>query len=102
MSPKELVDAVRQRYPNATKKEVARAAFMIVIHSAEHDPKYTQELHDLAMETLFDDAIHTWRPGKFKNEARFRLRIGVARSRSVGRWRPMMLGEDGVLEMRAN
>jgi hypothetical protein len=51
MSPKELVDAVRQRYPNATKKEVARAAFMSVIHSAEHDPKYTQELHDLAIET---------------------------------------------------
>jgi hypothetical protein len=39
MSPKELVDAVRQRYPNATKKEVARAAFMSVIHSADHDPK---------------------------------------------------------------
>lgn len=51
MSPKQLIDAVRGRHPDATKKEVARAAFMSVIHSAEHDPKYTLELHDLAMET---------------------------------------------------
>jgi hypothetical protein len=51
MSPKVLIDAVRQRHPGATKKEIARAAFMSVIHSAEHDPGYTQELHDLAMET---------------------------------------------------
>lgn len=51
MSPKALIDAVRQRHPDATKKEVARAAFMSVIHSAEHDAEYTHELHDLAMET---------------------------------------------------
>lgn len=49
MGPKALIDAVRQRHPKATKKEVARAAFMSVIHSTEHDPGYTQELHDLAM-----------------------------------------------------
>lgn len=51
MSPKALIDAVRQRQPDATKKEVARAAFLSVIHSVEHDPKFTLELHDLAMET---------------------------------------------------
>lgn len=38
-------------HPDATKKKVARAAFMSVIHAAVHDPKYTLELHDLAMET---------------------------------------------------
>ncbi|MFN7027078.1 MAG: hypothetical protein ACK4QP_21665 [Pseudorhizobium sp.] len=51
MSPEALIDAVRQRHPKATKGEVARAAFMSVIHSAEHDPGNTRELHDLAMET---------------------------------------------------
>ena len=34
---------------------------------------------------LFDDAIHVRRPGKFKDEAFFRLRIRVARSHSVRR-----------------
>ncbi|WP_276121880.1 hypothetical protein [Pararhizobium qamdonense] len=51
MSPKELIDAVREHFPEATKKEIARAAFLSVIHSAEHDPAFSQELHDLAMET---------------------------------------------------
>jgi hypothetical protein len=51
MSPKALINAVRQHHPEATKGEVARAAFMSVIHSAEHDPGYTQELYGLAIET---------------------------------------------------
>ncbi|WP_430246382.1 hypothetical protein [Neorhizobium sp. DAR64861/K0K2] len=45
---------------------------------------------------LFDDAIRAWRPGKFKDEACYRLRIRVARSRSVGRWRPMMLARTDI------
>ncbi len=51
MGPKQLIDAVRERFPHATKKDIARAAFLGVIHSAEHKPEFTQELHDLAMET---------------------------------------------------
>jgi len=51
MKPKVLVDAVMERHPTATKKEVARAAFMSVILSADFDPEDTQALHDLAMET---------------------------------------------------
>lgn len=51
MSPKSLIEAVRGHFPNATKKEIARAAFLSVINSADHDPEFTQELHDLAVET---------------------------------------------------
>ncbi|WP_426122786.1 hypothetical protein [Pararhizobium sp. PWRC1-1] len=54
MKPKALIDAVKERHPKATKKEIARAAFLSVIHSAEYDPDDTQALHDLALETRDD------------------------------------------------
>jgi hypothetical protein len=47
-------------YPNASKKEVAHAAFMSVILSAGHDPNYMQELHDLAMRRETADAACTF------------------------------------------
>ncbi len=51
MKPKALIDAVKERHPQATKKEIARAAFLSVILSAEYDPEDTQALHDIAMDT---------------------------------------------------
>ena len=57
MKPKALIDAVKERHPKATKKEIARAAFLSVIHSAEYDPEDTQALHDLALDTR--DHPHT-------------------------------------------
>jgi len=51
MKPKDLIDAVREKHPSASKKEIARAAFLTVILSAEFDPEDTQALHDLAVET---------------------------------------------------
>lgn len=51
MKPKELIEAVKKRHPKASKKEIARAAFLTVILSAEFDPDDTQALHDLAMDT---------------------------------------------------
>ncbi len=50
MKPKGLIEAVRARHPEASKKEVARAAFLAVIHSAEFTPEDTQALHDMAMD----------------------------------------------------
>ncbi|TAU37637.1 hypothetical protein ELI43_34035 [Rhizobium leguminosarum] len=51
MKPKALIEAVKARFPSATKKEVARAAFLSVILSAEYDSEDTQALHDLAIDT---------------------------------------------------
>lgn len=51
IKPKALIDAVKQRHPAASKKEIARAAFLTVIHSAEFEPEDTQALHDIAVET---------------------------------------------------
>lgn len=46
MKPKTLIEAVTQRHPEATKKEIARAAFLTVILSAEYNPEDTQALHE--------------------------------------------------------
>lgn len=55
MKPKALIDAVKERHPNASKKDIARAAFLTVIMSAEYDPEDTQALHDLASDTRDSD-----------------------------------------------
>ena len=39
MKPIALIDAVKERHPNASKKDIARAAFLTVIMSAEYDPE---------------------------------------------------------------
>jgi hypothetical protein len=51
MKPKVLLDAVKDRHPKATRKEIARAAFLSVILSAEHSPEDVQALHDIARDT---------------------------------------------------
>ncbi|MNL74063.1 hypothetical protein D3C87_1996240 [compost metagenome] len=48
MKPKALIEAVRGRHPDASKKDIARAAFLTVILSAAHTPEDAQAFHDLA------------------------------------------------------
>jgi hypothetical protein len=55
MKPKFLIEAVKARHPAASKKEIARAAFLSVILSAEFSPEDTQALHDLAIDTRDED-----------------------------------------------
>lgn len=58
MKPKALIDVVKSRHPAASKKEIARAAFLTVILSAEYSPEDTQALHDLAIETGGEDSTN--------------------------------------------
>jgi hypothetical protein len=52
MKPKELLAAVRERHPHATKKEVVRAAFYALTEGHEH----AHDLHSFAItERAFDD-----------------------------------------------
>lgn len=48
MRPKQLLEAVRKRHPEVSKKEVTRAAFYAVIIAAEREPERAKELHDVA------------------------------------------------------
>ncbi|MEO6013311.1 MAG: hypothetical protein ABIQ30_06975 [Devosia sp.] len=49
MSPKELLKAARKAHPDASKKEIVRAAFRSLIASSATDHETAQTLHDFAM-----------------------------------------------------
>jgi hypothetical protein len=49
MTPKDLLSAVRRHYPDATKKQVSRAAFMAVILTSDADPDHAAQVQALAL-----------------------------------------------------
>lgn len=49
MKPKDLVAVVRQQHPNASKKQISRAAFMAMILAAEADPERARRVQELAL-----------------------------------------------------
>jgi len=48
MKPKALIEAVKEHHPEASKKEIARAALLTIILSADYAPEDGQALHDIA------------------------------------------------------
>lgn len=48
-APKDLINAVRREYPNASKGEIVRAAFFAVLVDPECDGARARALHDFAM-----------------------------------------------------
>ncbi|RWG02538.1 hypothetical protein [Mesorhizobium sp.] len=49
MKPKQLVKAVKKHHPNASKKNIARAAFYSIIYHADEDPGKTKNLQAFAI-----------------------------------------------------
>ncbi|KAB1072560.1 hypothetical protein F6X53_28075 [Methylobacterium soli] len=49
MKPKDLLSAVRERHPNATKKEIVRAAFFALIEGHGTSSEQAQNLHSFAI-----------------------------------------------------
>ncbi|MFH1558630.1 hypothetical protein [Xanthobacter sediminis] len=49
LSPKQLFDAVRQEFPDATRKEIVRAAFLAVITTADADCNKARKLQSFAL-----------------------------------------------------
>ena len=49
MKPKALRAAIRDRYPDATKKEIVRAAFYAVTETAPADSHGVAEIHEFAL-----------------------------------------------------
>ncbi|MCJ2072585.1 hypothetical protein MKK75_27990 [Methylobacterium sp. J-030] len=70
MKPKALRAAVRERYPDASKKELARAAFYALTEASSADQETHSELHNFALaERMADDkAVEVHRAGKLKKK----------------------------------
>lgn len=49
MKPKELIAAVRQRHPEATKKQIVRAAFYALTQDSHDNREQDQQLHEFAL-----------------------------------------------------
>ena len=49
MKPKDLIAAVREKHPEASKKDVVRAAFYAVITQADADPEKAERIQNLAL-----------------------------------------------------
>jgi ERCC4-related helicase len=55
MKPKELLKIVKSQHPKASKKEIARAAFLSIIAHAEEDYGKTKNLQAFAIAARVDD-----------------------------------------------
>ena len=49
LKPKDLIAAVRKKHPDASKKEVSRAAFLAMIEAAEGNPDHAHRMQELAL-----------------------------------------------------
>ncbi|KQO56429.1 hypothetical protein ASF24_19055 [Methylobacterium sp. Leaf86] len=49
IKPKDLIAAVREKYPEATKKEIVRAAFFSLSDGHDANPRQTEQLYDFAL-----------------------------------------------------
>jgi hypothetical protein len=55
MKPKALLTEVRRKHPDATKKDLSRAAFMAAILAADSDPDRASRAHDAALASRVPD-----------------------------------------------
>jgi hypothetical protein len=68
MRPKELREAVREKFPDASKKEIARAAFYAVILAAQEQPSKAKDLHKLALKNRNDPVEDSQKKSRKKSE----------------------------------
>lgn len=70
LKPKELIAAVREKHPEATKKEIVRAAFFTLSDGHEANAAQTGELHSFALKERGTDEEATLKPIKLKKKNR--------------------------------
>jgi hypothetical protein len=54
LKPKELIAAVRKQHPEASKKEISRAAFLAMIQAADGDPDRARRVQEMALASRGD------------------------------------------------
>lgn len=82
MKPKAIRTAVRERHPEASKKEIVRAAFFAVTASASTSQGATSELHNFALAERVgeDNAEVVLQVGKRKKKKRSSDAVGRSSS----------------------
>ena len=55
ITPKKLMAAIRKAHPQASRKEIIRAAFYALIANAEQHPEKLEPLHKFAIEQRSPD-----------------------------------------------
>jgi len=80
MKPKAIRAAVREKHPEASKKEIVRAAFFAVTESASTDQGATSELHNFALaeRVAEENADVVLRVGKRKKKKRSSGAVGAS------------------------
>ncbi len=59
MTPRRLLKEARRAHPEATKKEIVRAAFYSVIVYADSDPQKAKQLQSFAISERVGDELDT-------------------------------------------
>ena len=59
LKPKELIAAVRKHHPEASKKEIVRAAFYALTQGADGDAEQARDLHAFALGERASDEEET-------------------------------------------
>jgi hypothetical protein len=72
MKPKALLAAVRDKHPEATKKEVIRAAFYALTETQSSSPDHLRDLHDFAITERAPDDVETIRSSRLRKKKRNR------------------------------
>jgi hypothetical protein len=73
MKPKALRAAIRKRYPDATKKEIVRAAFHAVTETAPAAHRNVAELHEFGLAERFSGDEVDGIPTAGKRKRKYRL-----------------------------
>jgi hypothetical protein len=82
MKRKDLIAAVRDQHPDATKKEIVRAAFYALTHGVDDDPAQAQHLHAFALtERVCDEEDASPPKGLGKKERRKEREAGSQEER---------------------
>ncbi|KMO41374.1 hypothetical protein ACQVP2_35285 [Methylobacterium aquaticum] len=74
MKRKDLIAAVRDQHPNATKKQIVRAAFYALTHGVDDDPEQAQHLHAFALTERTGDEQDAPPPKRSGKNERFKER----------------------------
>ncbi|WP_437872054.1 hypothetical protein ACSD7O_07965 [Methylorubrum extorquens] len=68
MKPKALLSAVRERHPEATKKEVVRAAFYALTEGRDDRHEHLDNLHSFALTERATEEDEPVRSGKLRKK----------------------------------